>query len=68
LEQLLEAKAAEATHRSPPWFLHSPIPFRNKMKKMNETKGIHPFPQKQCQARLYHATNRNEIILPLCPK
>lgn len=31
-------------------------------------KRIHPFPQKQYQARLYHATNRNEIILPFVPE
>lgn len=35
------------------------------------TKGIArplSLPLRQCQARLYHATNRNEIILPFVPE
>lgn len=43
-------------------------PFSKQDDKNEQKKGIHPFPQKQCQACLYHATNYNEIILPFVPK
>mmetsp|Transcript_22280 Transcript_22280/g.40480 ORF Transcript_22280/g.40480 Transcript_22280/m.40480 type:complete len:154 (+) Transcript_22280:490-951(+) len=43
-------------------------PFSKQDDENERKKGIHPFTQKQCQARLYQATNRNEIILPFVPE